>query len=296
MAGAVAAAGVLVLLFLLNSKVTDSKELEENYTPPVLATIRRNKEESVDPGKFLLDDKSPMDMVESYAKLRMNLQYTLVGKNNNVVAVTSAISGEGKSTITANLAISYAMSGRKVLLVDGDMRRCSQREIFKYGRKLPGLSTVLVGECGWKDALLETNRETLFIMPAGHTPPNPAELLSSANMDQLLKELSEEFDLVLLDMPPINIVSDPLVVSAHVAGCLFVCRQNFSDHREIRKALKAAELTDMSVLGFVFYGEKIHHGSYYYSRKYYRDYYHHYDTRGRSEGSTRDKKQAQRRR
>ena len=297
MIGAVLAGGLLVLLFLLNRKVTDTKDLTDNYTPPVLASVRRYKEESKDPSNFLLNDKSPMETVESYAKLRMNLLYTLVGKENNIVAVTSAISGEGKSTIAANLAISSAMSGKRVLLVDGDMRRCTQREIFKYSKKLPGLSNVLIGECTWQNAILGTNRENMFILPGGRVPPNPAELLSSGKMDELLVELGQQFDLVLLDLPPVNIVSDPLVVSAHVAGCLFVTRQNFSDHREIRKALNAAELTNMNVLGFVFYGEKIHQGSYYYSRKYYyKGYYHHYDTRGRQDSAQRDSKQAQQRR
>jgi Mrp family chromosome partitioning ATPase len=83
---------------------------------------------------------------------------------------------------------------------------------------------------------------------------------------------------VLVDAPPVNIVSDPLVITAHVAGCLFVVRQDYSDHRDIRKALSAAEMTGMEVLGFVYYGENLHSGSYY-SRKYYKGYYNKYDYR-----------------
>ena len=279
--GAVAAAALLTLLFLLNRKVTDAKDLTDNYTPPLLASIQRNKKESRDPSKFLLSDSSTMEVIEGYAKLRMNLLYTLVDKQSHTVEVTSAIAGEGKSTISANLAISCAMSGKKVLLVDGDLRRASQREIFSYSRKRPGLSDTLVGNCTWKKAILHTDWGTLDILPSGQLPPNPAEMMGSEKMAELLKELEQHYDLVVLDAPPINIVSDPLTISAHVAGCLFVTRQNYSDHRDIRKALNAAEMTGMDVLGFAFYGERLQQGSYY-SRRYYKSYYHRYDNRGRA--------------
>ena len=219
-----------------------------------------------------------MEQLESYAKLRMNLLYMLVGKKNNVVVITSAIPGEGKSTIAANLAISVGMSEKKVILVDADLRRACQRDIFRYAKHHPGLSEVLVGVNKWEDAILKEVKPGLDILPAGQFPPNPAELLGSNAMIELLDELKEVYDLVLLDMPPINIVTDPLVVSANVGGCLFVTRQNFSDHRDICKALIAAEMTGMDMLGFVFYGEKLHQDSYY-SKKYYKSYYNKYDYR-----------------
>ena len=276
LAGAVLAAGILTLLFLMNRKVASDKELTENYTPPVLASIRRIKEESEDPGKFLLNSDSRLEATEGYAKLRMNMLYTLVQHPDKVVAVTSAIAGEGKSTIAANLAISCGLSGKKVLLVDGDMRRATQREIFHYSRRLPGLSNALAGDKSWREVLLETEKPGLTIMPTGPLPPNPAELLGSDAMAAMLKELETAFDLIIVDVPPVNIVSDPLALSPFVAGCLFVIRQNYSDHRDVRKALVSAEMTGMNVLGFVFYGEKLHQDSYY-SRKYYNNYYHGYE-------------------
>ena len=280
------AAAVLVLLFLLNSKIADAKELTDSYNVPVLTSVRRRKKDDEDPVTFMLGDDSPMENIESYAKLRMNLLYTLVGKDSHTVVITSAISGEGKSTISANLAISCAMAGKKVLLIDSDMRRSCQREIFQYSHKALGLSNVLVGSADWHDVVRGTNWETLDVMPAGQTPPNPAELLGSGEMHKLLGEFEEEYELILMDMPPINIVSDPLVLSDSVAGCLFVVRQNYSDHHEVRKALKSAEMTGMNVLGFVFYGEKLNERGYYYSHryynKYYKGYYHKYDARRES--------------
>ena len=121
-------------------------------------------------------------------------------------------------------------------------------------------------------------RGNVDLLPAGHFPPNPAELLGSNEMLALLKELEQVYDLILLDMPPINIVSDPLVLSNSVAGCIFVTRQDYSDHREIRKALIEAEMAGMNVMGFVFYGEDIKEAGYY-SKKYYNKYYSKYEYR-----------------
>ncbi len=282
--GAAAAAAVLTLLFLLDFRVRDTKELTERYTLPVLASIKREKEDSTDPGRFLLNENSPMNQTESYAKLRMNMLFTLTDKKKHSVIVSSAISGEGKTTIAANLAISVAMSGKKVLLVDADMRRACLQEVFHYKRHLLGLSNILVGSADWRETLVKTEYSTLQILPAGLLPPNPAELLESTAMQALMEKLESEYDLILLDVPPINIVSDPLALSSLVAGGLFVVRQAYSDHREIRKALTQAEMTGLDLLGFAFYGEKVEQESYY-NRKYYSHYYHKYDTRSNSKGS-----------
>lgn len=278
--GGVIAIAILVILFLANRRIVDTQDLTDNYTPPVLASIRRIAIDNEKADSFMLSDNSPMDVLENYAKLRMNLLYTLVDKEVKTVVITSSISGEGKSTIASNLAISCAMGGKKVLLVDGDMRRATQRDIFGFDKKALGLSEILVGSCKPENAILVGYKESMDLLPAGHFPPNPAELLGSSKMEALLKGLEQKYDLILLDMPPINIVSDPLAVSASVAGCLFITRQNFTDHRDIRKALISAEMTGMNVLGFVFYGEKINQGGYY-SHRYYKNYYSKYDYRSR---------------
>ena len=277
-AGAMLGGLILLLLFLFNRRITDTKDLTNTYTVPVLASIRRIKGSEENPGAFLLTEQSSLEVLESYAKLRMNLLYSLVGKKSRSVVITSAICGEGKSTVAANLAVSCALGGKKTLLIEGDLRRARQRDIFQYDKHSKGLSEILSGESSLQNCILRNVRESLDILPAGAFPPNPAELLASDSMQVLLEELEGMYDLVLLDMPPINIVSDPLALSAHVAGCLFVIRQNYSDHRDIRKALTSAEMTGMNVMGFVFYGEKIDEGGYY-RRKYYKNYYSRYEYR-----------------
>lgn len=283
--GAAFAVVLLALLYILNQKITDLRELKENYKLPILAEIKRLDSAKKDPEAFLLTNRSPLEVSENYAKLRMNLFYTLVEKEQKIVVITSSVSGEGKSTISANLAISCAMSGNNVLLVDGDMRRSSQSEIFKYETDKEGLSDVLAGRCEWQNVIMKDVAQKVDLLPAGHLPPNPAELLESSRMQQLLLELNDTYDLVLLDMPPVDIVADPLAVSAHVAGCIFIVRQHFTTHQDLRKALSAAEMTDMNVLGFVFYGEHMHESGYY-SRKYYRKYYKNYYSKRTTRGST----------
>lgn len=282
--GIIVAGAVLLVLFMLDRRISDTKELTDCYTPPVLASIQREKvdekKEKRQQASFLLTKKSPLEMVESYAKLRMNMLYTLVEKEHNVIAVTSPVSGEGKTTIASNLAISCAMGGKNVLLIDGDMRRACLQEMFQYDANRQGLSDILVGNISWQQAVLDTEFESLHILPAGQLPPNPAELLGSARMKDLFNRLEQVYELIILDLPPVNVVADPLAVSADVAGCLFVTRQNYTDHRDLRKALIAAEMTGMEVLGFIFYGENLTTGSQYgyYGKKYYQKYYKNYYT------------------
>ncbi len=294
LAGVVVACVVLVILFLMNSRVEKPSELTENYTPPILSYVRRSKHGDKDAGTFLLNEKSDMDMVESYSKLRMNLLYAMTDKMHRTVLITSAISGEGKSTIAANLAVSMSMSGKKVLLVDADMRRACLSEIFYYDPNSPGLADILTGNAEMKKSILTSVWDNLDILPAGSVPSNPCELLESPAMQSLLQEMEESYDLVLIDVPPINIVSDPLALSGQAAGALFVVRQNFSDHKEIRRGLVAAEMTGLEVLGFVFYGENIHEG-HYYSRKSQKgyQYYNKYDTRNKNDGKS-NRKQSSR--
>lgn len=274
LAAGVLAAALFVLLFILNHKITDLESITDNYTPPVLASVPIQKKAPTT-SALLLNSNSSMEMIESYAKLRMNLLYTLVGRGNKIVVVTSAVSGEGKTTIAANLAISCAMSGKKALLIDADMRRACQSEHFEYDIEAPGLSEALVENVNWWDAVLSTDRENLHILPAGHLPPNPAELLSLKNTETLFEQLQQDFDIIVIDMPPINIVADPLVISTYVAGCVMIVRQGFSDHRAIKKALISAEMTGMDVLGFVYNGKDVDQESYY-SKKYYKNkYYYH---------------------
>lgn len=296
--GAIPPIAILGLLFLLNQKIDSTKELTNQYKLSVLSSLKRYKKEEKDPASFLLNGNSEMQLIESYAKLRMNLMYTLVGKDKHAVLMTSGISGEGKTTIAANLAISLTMSGKRTLLVDADMRRGYQSVLFGIDKNTPGLSNVLVGACKWEDVIIKNEAHSIEILPAGSVPPNPAELLESDAMHKLLNELEAAYDVILIDAPPINIVSDPLALSNQVAGGIFVVRQHFSDHREVKRALRQAELTGLNILGFVFYGENANREGYYGGRryyyyrynKYYKNYEKNYDPRFQNDAQNQSEK------
>ena len=272
------ACGILVLLFLFNRKITDASGLTNYYTPPVLAQIEQRKKNKKNAEDVLLTDGSPEEMLESYSKLRVNLLYLLAGKKSHTVVVTSAVPGEGNPVIAANLAVSCVKGGKKVLLIDGDVRKGCLCDVLGYDSHMKGLSDILAKTCTWQEAVVKNMKESLDVLPSGSIAPNSTGLLGTDSMAGVLGELEKAYDLIIMVMPPVNAVADALEVSAHVAGCLLAVCQNYSDHREIRKALIAAEMTGMEVMGFVFSGKKIDQAGAL-KKKYYKGYYGRQDRR-----------------
>ena len=188
---------------------------------------------------------------EAYKLLRTNLLFALPDAGKcRVVGVTSSVRTEGKSTTSINLAYALAEMGRRVLLVDGDLRLPSIAQ--KLGIDgTPGLSNLVAGlEC--EDAIRSReDQEGLFLLPSGRIPPNPAEMLASAKMAELLSRLRESYDFIIVDLPPVNIVSDALIIASALDGMLVVTRSGFSEKRELRRCIRQLELGSVKVLGFV---------------------------------------------
>ena len=189
---------------------------------------------------------------EAYKLLRTNLLFTLPDTGKcRVVGVTSSVRTEGKSTTSINLANALAEMGRRVLLVDGDLRLPSIA--LKLGIDgTPGLSNLVAGvECE-KDAIRPlSNREGLFLLPSGRIPPNPAEMLASEQMAELMSHLRESYDFIVVDLPPVNIVSDALIIASSLDGMLVVARSGFSEKRELHRCVRQLELGSVKILGFV---------------------------------------------
>lgn len=209
---------------------------------------------------------------EAYKLLRTNLLFALPDTGKcRVVGVTSSVRTEGKSTTSIHLAYALAEMGRRVLLVDGDLRLPSIAT--KLGIDgTPGLSNLVAGlECE-KDAIRpREDQEGLFLLPSGRIPPNPAEMLASAQMTELLSRLRESYDFIIVDLPPVNIVSDALVIASALDGMLVVARSNFSEKRELRRCIRQLELGSVKVLGFVM--TDVSESGLLYSRYKYRSYY-----------------------
>jgi capsular exopolysaccharide synthesis family protein len=189
---------------------------------------------------------------ESYKLLRTNLTLSMSDESKcKVIGITSALHGEGKSSTAINLAYTMAEANKRVLLIDADMRIPVLAKVLRIN-DTPGLSNVLAGVNQLTEAVRPSMLlESLSVLPAGEIPPNPSELLSSARMDQLMKVLSDAFDYIIVDLPPVNAVSDSLAVSKLLNGMVMVVRQNYCDQHSLSDAMRQLEFLNVKLLGFV---------------------------------------------
>ncbi len=190
---------------------------------------------------------------EAYKLLRTNIMFSVPDRQTGkVIGVTSPCPQEGKSTTSINLAYSLAESGNKVLLVDSDMRRPSISKMLEMSRT-PGLSNRLAG--GDKDAVnIGILHENLSIMFSGDIPPNPSELISSPNMAALIEEFRGAYDYVIVDLPPVTAVSDPLIMSKNIDGLAIVIRHGHTRTRDVAETMRQLRLVNAKTLGFIYNG------------------------------------------
>ena len=217
------------------------------------------------------DSDIPLYVSEAYRIIRTNLAFGSVDQSLKTLQVTSAVKGEGKTTTAANLAISFALTSYRVLLVDGDMRRPALHRILGLEEQGPGLSDSLTNGTSWESFVIPTSTPNLSFMNAGTIPPNPAELLSSKRMKTLVEELGKNFDIVIFDSPPVISVADSAILASRVDGIIFVSRAGFIPRHLCLQAKTALESVKARVIGCVLNGVLTEHQPYYYYR-YYRDY------------------------
>ena len=215
----------------------------------------------------MLRGKLSFAATEAYKLLRANLMFSSPDENGcRVFAITSAIRGEGKSTTSVNLAYTMAETGKRVLLVDADLRLPTVAKKLDI-RMAPGLSNVLAGIETVENAFYRPEgMENLAILTSGDIPPNPTELLGSAKMAELIANLRTQFDFIIIDVPPVNIVSDALVVSALVDGYAVVVKENYSTRRELAACMRGLSLAEGKVVGIVMTGADDGSGRYRYKK------------------------------
>ncbi len=195
-----------------------------------------------------LNHQSPRS--EAFRSIRTNLQYVDVDNPPRVVAITSALPGEGKTTTACNLAITLAQAGRSVLLVEADMRRPKVSEYMGIEASV-GLTDVLTGACQLDESLVQWHRGLLTVMPVGSTPPNPSELLASQQMRHVLEELRGRYDVVILDAAPLLPVSDGAIVASVTDGALLIARHGTTTRDQTVHAAEALARVDARLLGVV---------------------------------------------
>ena len=210
--------------------------------------ITRRRKKSI----RLICDQTPFAIRESFNQLRTNIMYTPNDSEGSpVYAITSAEMSVGKSTISANLALSFANADKKVLLIDADMRRPSQHRIFGYNRKQAGLSELIAGVKESDSDVICTPFPNLHLITSGIIPPNPSELLHSRKLAAYIAKWKTEYDIIFIDLPPVGIVTDPVTIADHVNGYVLVAMSNRSDARRINAAIKAIRATRARIIGIV---------------------------------------------
>lgn len=241
--------------------IEDADELERAIGLPTFASIphsdrqakqirsRDSKDGSLQP-LALIDARDVA--VESIRSLRTAMQFALMEAANNIVVITGPSPGIGKSFVSANLAYALAEAGKRTLLIDGDMRRGSLHSYFGLRGNKNGLSNYISFGMEAAAVIHATTQEELFLLPRGTIPPNPAELLLSQRFEQLLKQLASEFDIVIVDSPPVLAVTDAAIVGRHAATTFMVVRHGAHHMREVELSVKRLRQNGINPQGFIF--------------------------------------------
>lgn len=216
--------------------------------------------------EFILNDRTSFAVQEAYKSLRTNVMFALPGRDCKCIGVTSSVAGEGKSTTAVNLAISLAQIGKRVLLIDCDLRLPTVSS--KLGiRPTPGLCDFLIGEVRIDEAIRSVEKHGIHVLPASHAPADPTGLLESRQMEQLFVALRRNYEYVIVDLPPVTVVSDALILSKCLDGFLLVLHEKQTKHRSVEDAIRSMEFAGAKILGAVLCGSTVteKHYDYYYS-------------------------------
>lgn len=223
---------------------------------------------------LLSSGNTPFHFIESYKSLRTNLEFVPIDAPCKKFLVTSSIPGEGKSTVSINLAITLAESQKKVLLLELDLRKPTLKKKLKIKEVRSGVSSILAEQKSVDECVVYLSDINLHVLPSGPIPPNPAELIGSQRMDRLIQHLEQKFDYIVIDTPPVSVVTDAALASRLVHGVIFVLRQKYATQEIVMQALANLKNVNAKVVGCVFNAfdaQKSH--QYAYSHSKYKAYY-----------------------
>ena len=226
--------------------------------------------------KVILNDNTDFSIVEAYKSTRTNLEYALAAEEGcKKIIFTSAMPSEGKTTSCINTAITFALAGAKIVLIDADLRKPKVHMCLEL-ENATGFSNYLAGFAELDD-VIQHCKNGLDVITSGQIPPNPSELLVSPRMEKALLKLSEKYDYVIIDAPPVNIVSDAVSMSKFVTGVAIVVKEDFTTHDALKKALSSLEFANAKILGFILNDVMASRG--YYSKYYKYRYRYKYNYR-----------------
>jgi succinoglycan biosynthesis transport protein ExoP len=235
------------------------------HIPVIEGLPRKQKKKGVENPESKIDEmiacfhRPRSTVAEAYRSIRTALYFGTRGEEHKVIQITSADVGDGKTTLAANLAVSIALSGKKVCLVDADFRRSRLHHMFGVDGSI-GISSVIMGRAELTDAIRETEVENLSVLPCGAKPSNPSELLTSHRFKELLDVLRSKFDTILIDTPPLLAVTDPCAVAPRVDSVLLVMRITKNVRPNAQRAKEVLDALGAKVVGIVVNGVEIRHG------------------------------------
>lgn len=240
--------GLAVLREMLDTSIKNATDIESATPAPLMAGFNFDPVAVSRPLITELDSHAPR--VEAFRVLRTNLAFVDVDNDSKVFAVSSSVPGEGKTTTATNLAITMALAGHRVLMVDGDMRRPQVAGAFDLEPQV-GLTTVLIGAIDLEEALQDGPVDSMWVLTSGTIPPNPSELLQSQAMRELLDRARKEFDVIVIDTPPLLPVTDAALIAAQADGALVVVRHGRTTRDQLRLSMDRLEAVDAKALGVV---------------------------------------------
>lgn len=219
----------------------------------------------------ILNQKLPFMYTEAYKALRTNVEFISATNKAKKILITSSLSGEGKTCLSINLAISLAQTGKKVIILDCDLRKPKVHRYLRIKHSSQyGVSTVINGTAEMDSSIGYLEDINLYVMLAGPTPPNPSELLNSEKAKELFDSLAERFDYIICDTAPASIVTDAVALSKHCDGVIFVIRQNYATTDHVKEAISRLEGVNAKILGTILNGydakddNSAYYGQYYY--------------------------------
>lgn len=208
-------------------------------------------------------DKPKSTVSEKFRGIRSNIMFSSANKEVNSILITSEKPSSGKSTISANIAVTYAQAGYKTLIIDGDMRKPTQHYIFDLSNN-SGLSNLIINKASYSESIKETRVENLSILTAGPTPPNPSELIASDQFDEIYNELLNDYDFIVVDTPPVNTVTDAQVYAQTIQNCALVIDAEKNNKNEVKKAKDLINKAGGKLLGAILNKTAIDKSSSYY--------------------------------
>lgn len=232
---------------------------------------------------FFRDPKSPVS--EAYRTLRTNIQFSGVDKALKIITITSSDVGEGKTTIICNLAITMALSGKKVILIDADLRKPGVHSKFMISNET-GLTNILAQKKPLESVIKTASVKDLDIITSGPIPPNPSELLQSESMGNFLEDLKKKYDYILLDTPPVGMVTDAAILAAKSDGIILVVTSGKTHIDEAKRAKQLLLNVDAKILGVVL--NKVNR----YEKGYYQKYYRYYEDEKKASKKSRKKRRS----